>query len=74
VARIAEGAGRTPAQVLLRWCVQRGVIVLAKSTRRERLAGNAQIFDFELSDSDITALDALDRTGGTAEARESKWW
>jgi diketogulonate reductase-like aldo/keto reductase len=74
VARVAEGGGRTPAQVLLRWCVERGTIVLAKSTRRERLEENARIFDFELSDDDLAALDGLDRTGGTDAARESKWW
>jgi 2,5-diketo-D-gluconate reductase A len=74
VARIAERVGRTPAQVLLRWCVQRGVIVITKSTHRERLAENAGIFDFELADEDVRALDALDRTGGTDQALERKWW
>jgi diketogulonate reductase-like aldo/keto reductase len=74
VARIAVRAGRTAAQVLLRWCVQRETIVLAKSTRRERLEENAAIFDFELSDDDLAALDALDRTDGSDRARERKWW
>jgi 2,5-diketo-D-gluconate reductase A len=74
VGRVAQRLGRSPAQVLLRWCVQRGVVVLTKSTHRERLEENAQIFDFELSDEDIGALDALDRTGGTDQAREDKWW
>jgi 2,5-diketo-D-gluconate reductase A len=74
VARVAERVGRTPAQVLLRWCLQRGTIVLPKSTHRERIEENAQIFDFSLSDEDMTPLDALDTTGGTADARERKWW
>ena len=74
VTRIAEGVGRTPAQVLLRWCLQRSVPVIPKSTRRERIEENAQIFDFTLSDEDMAALDALDRTGGTGRARERKWW
>jgi 2,5-diketo-D-gluconate reductase A len=74
VTRIAERIGRTPAQVLLRWCVQRGTILLPKSTHRERIEQNAQIFDFALSDEDMHALDALDRTGGTDKARERKWW
>ena len=65
VRQIAERVGRTPAQVLLRWSVQRDLIVLPKSTHRDRIEGNAQIFDFTLSDVDIAALDALDRTGGT---------
>jgi 2,5-diketo-D-gluconate reductase A len=74
VARIAERVGRSPAQVLLRWCLQREAIVLPKSTHRERIAQNGEIFDFELSDHDVAALDALDSTGGTDQARESKWW
>jgi diketogulonate reductase-like aldo/keto reductase len=71
VARIAERTGRTAAQVLLAWCRQRGAVVLAKSTRRERLAENLGSLDVELSPDE---LDTLDRTGGTTEARESKWW
>jgi 2,5-diketo-D-gluconate reductase A len=74
VARIAGRAQRTPAQVLLRWCLQRGTVVLAKSTHRERIEENAQIFDFELSDEEMLALDALDWTGGTDRAREQRWW
>jgi diketogulonate reductase-like aldo/keto reductase len=74
VARVAEAVGRTSAQVLLRWCLQRGTIVLPKSTHRERIEQNAQIFDFALSDDDMTTLDALDVTGGTDSARERKWW
>jgi diketogulonate reductase-like aldo/keto reductase len=74
VARIAEGVDRTPAQVLIRWCLQRDLVVLPKSTHRERIEQNGQVFDFSLSDEDMAALDALDATGGTDRARESKWW
>ena len=74
VAGIAERVGRSPAQVLVRWCLQRGTIVLPKSTHRERIEANAQVFDFALSDEDMAVLDGLDRTGGTDRARESKWW
>ena len=74
VKRIASLVGRTPAQVLLRWCVERGIPVIPKSTHRERIAENAQIFDFRLSDDDIACLDALDRTRGTDRARERRWW
>jgi 2,5-diketo-D-gluconate reductase A len=74
VARIAERIGRTPAQVLLRWSLQRAGIVIPKSTHRDRIEENARIFDFALSDEDLAALDALDTTGGTEEARERKWW
>ncbi len=72
--QIAERIGRTPAQVLLRWCLQRDTVVIPKSTHRERIEENAQIFDFELSGEDMAALDALDRTAGTDRAREQKWW
>jgi diketogulonate reductase-like aldo/keto reductase len=74
VARVAEKLGRTPAQTLVRWCLQRGTIVLPKSTHRERIAQNADVFDFELSEEDMAALDALDGTGATDRAREGKWW
>ena len=74
VGRIAARVGRTPAQVLLRWCVQRELIVIPKSTHRERIEENARIFDFVLSDEDMTALDALDETGRTDRALEEPWW
>jgi 2,5-diketo-D-gluconate reductase A len=74
VLRIAEGHGRTPAQVLLRWCVQREIPVIPKSTHQDRIEQNGQIFDFALSVEDLAALDALDRTRGTATAQERKWW
>jgi diketogulonate reductase-like aldo/keto reductase len=74
VARIASRLERTPVQVLLRWCAQRGIPVIPKSTHRERIEENARIFDFTLSDADVAQLDALDRTSGTDRALERKWW
>src|SRR5216684_630254 len=74
VQRIASAIGRTPAQVLLRWSLQHELVVIPKSTHRERIAENAQIFDFTLSDEDMAALDALDRTSGTDRALERTWW
>ncbi|HEV7941652.1 MAG TPA: aldo/keto reductase [Solirubrobacteraceae bacterium] len=74
VGQIAERVGRTPAQVLLRWCVQQGIPVIPKSTHPERIKENAQIFDFTLSDEDVAALESLDATGGTERALEHKWW
>jgi diketogulonate reductase-like aldo/keto reductase len=74
VQRVAERAGHTPAQVLLRWCVQHGLAVVAKSMHPERIKENAQIFDFALSEADMAELDALDKTGGSSEAIEQKWW
>jgi 2,5-diketo-D-gluconate reductase A len=74
VTRVAQRAGRTPAQVLLRWCLQHGLPVITKSTHRERIHENAQIFDFTLSELDMAELDALDQTNGTDRALEQKWW
>ncbi len=74
VVRVASRVGRTPAQVLLRWCLQHELIVVAKSTHRERIDENAQVFDFALSEQDLAELDGLDRTGGTERALERPWW
>jgi 2,5-diketo-D-gluconate reductase A len=61
IGRIAERLGRSPAQVTLRWHVQRGVVVFPKSVTRSRIEENFAIFDFELEDADMTAISALDR-------------
>jgi diketogulonate reductase-like aldo/keto reductase len=74
INEIAARLGRTPAQVLLRWCIEQDVPVLAKSTHQERIQQNAEIFDFELADQDRELLDALDTTKGTGEGQERKWW
>jgi diketogulonate reductase-like aldo/keto reductase len=74
VAEIADRLGRTPAQVLIRWCLQRDLVVLPKSTHRERIEENAQVFDFTLPDDAMAALDTLDGTAGTDLALERKWW
>jgi len=74
VNRVAERVGRTPAQVLLRWCLQHDLLVISKSTHRERIGENAQIFDFALSSQDMAELDGLDQTNGTDRALESTWW
>ena len=74
VRRIAESLGRTPAQVLLRWCIERDIPVIPKSTHRERIVENSRVFDFALSSDDLAQLDQLDRTDGTDRALETKWW
>jgi 2,5-diketo-D-gluconate reductase A len=61
VQRIADAVGRTPAQVVLRWHIQRGDVVFPKSITPQRIRENFELFDFELTDSDIDALTALDR-------------
>ena len=69
VVEIAKRLGREPSQILLRWGIQHGAVEIPKSVRRDRIVSNAQIFDFELSDDDMRALDGLDRTGGTGSVR-----
>ena len=66
ITRIAQRLGRTPAQVTLRWHLQRGDIVFPKSVTQSRVEENFDVFGFELTDQDlaaITALDRHDRTG-----------
>jgi diketogulonate reductase-like aldo/keto reductase len=63
VAQIAADVGRAPANVLLRWAVQRGTIVLPKSVTAARIASNADIFSFELSAAQMAAINALDKPG-----------
>ena len=69
ITAVAERLGRTPAQVMLRWAIQHQAVVIPKSTHEERIRSNAQLFDFELEDDDMRALDALDRTNASARAR-----
>ena len=57
---IAQRHGKSVGQVVLRWLVQRGIVVLAKSVRKDRMAENIAVFDFELADSDMTRIAALD--------------
>jgi diketogulonate reductase-like aldo/keto reductase len=60
IGAIAEAHGKTPAQVMLRWGLQEGRSVIPKSTNPSRIAENIDVFDFELSGSEITAIDRLD--------------
>jgi 2,5-diketo-D-gluconate reductase A len=61
ITRSAEAQHKTPAQVVLRWHIQRGDVVFPKSVHRERIKSNFEIFDFELSDADMDAISGLDR-------------
>jgi len=60
-AQLAEKYSKSPAQIILRWNLQKGVVTIPKSSKSERIAANADIFDFELSQEDISHLDKLDR-------------
>ena len=57
---ISRKVGRSPAQVVLRWHIQRGLIVIPKSTHQERIEQNAQVFDFTLDEDDMNAISAMD--------------
>lgn len=60
LAEIGSKYGKSVAQVALRWLIQRGVIIIPKSTHVERMRQNLDIFDFTLSDEDMAAIAALD--------------
>lgn len=59
VQKLSQVYGRTPAQIILRWHLQKGVILIPKSVHRERIRENIQIFDFELSPEDMEKIDSL---------------
>jgi 2,5-diketo-D-gluconate reductase A len=63
VTTAAEAHGKTPAQVVIRWHLQTGNIVFPKSNRRERMAENFDVFDFELSNTELATITALERGG-----------
>lgn len=67
VTAIAESYGKSLAQVILRWHVQHGTVVIPKSVHRERMAENIDIFDFELTEAEVRIIDALER-GGRVDA------
>ena len=60
LAEIGHKYGKSVAQVALRWLIQRGVIIIPKSTHIERMQQNIDIFDFALSDDDMAAIATLD--------------
>jgi diketogulonate reductase-like aldo/keto reductase len=70
IGEIAKTHGKSPAQVMLRWHVQRGRSVIPKSTKPARIAENFAVFDFELTDQQLAAIDALDtgKRGGPEPA------
>lgn len=61
VNEIGKKYGKTAAQVMLRWNIQRGVVVIPKSTHKERMEENFKVFDFKLTDEDMAAIAALDQ-------------
>ena len=63
LVEIGRRHGKTPAQVSIRWILQRGIVTIPKSVHRERLAENADVYDFELSAEEVATIEGLDRGG-----------
>ena len=59
VMEISQKYGKTPAQVLIRWNLQHGVVTIPKSSTPERMVENAQVFDFQISEDDMASIDSL---------------
>ena len=60
ITKLAEKYKKSPAQIILRWDIQRGIITIPKSQNPERIKENFEIFDFELTDEEVKAIDGLD--------------
>ena len=60
LTEIGAAHGKSVAQVVLRWLIQRGVVVIPKSVRPDRMAQNLDVFDFELTDEQMARIAALD--------------
>eukprot|EP00752_Nemacystus_decipiens_P003756 g3460.t1 len=69
ICEIAQKVGKSPAQVIIRWHLQRGVTVIPKSVTESRILANKDIFDFELCDEDVVAIDKL----GERKIRMCNW-
>lgn len=61
INQLAKKYGKTPAQIILRWNLQKEVVTIPKSVKKERILSNSQIFDFELSIEDVNIINGLDR-------------
>ena len=59
ITSLAIKYSKTPAQLMIRWGIQQGLVVIPKSTREERIRENSQVFDFDISDDDMRSLDSL---------------
>ena len=61
IVQLAEKYKKTPAQIMLRWHIQRGIVVIPKSTHIERMEENFNVFDFTISEEDMEIISALDK-------------
>ena len=67
IVRLAEKYGATPAQIMLRWCLQNGVLPLTKSLRPERIKENVEVFGFEIGYGDMRKIDSIEYYGGSGQ-------
>ncbi len=74
LSEIASSYSRTPAQIVLRWHLQHGVAIIPKSTNPARIAENAQLYDFQLDESSMQAIDALNREDRVIKWRPEENW
>jgi 2,5-diketo-D-gluconate reductase A len=65
IREIAARHGKTPAQIILRWHLQQGRIVIPKSVTPARIRENLQVFDFDLTEAELAAVNVLERNGRT---------
>jgi diketogulonate reductase-like aldo/keto reductase len=61
LARVGSHYGKTPAQVMIRWGLQHGLVEIPKSTHKERIMENSNVFDFQINDSDMKEIDSIDK-------------
>ena len=71
---IADKVHKTPAQILLRWCIQNGYIALPKSSRSDRIRENANVFDFEIPLECMEKLNGLEEGFRTGKNKIGKAW
>ena len=69
ISGLAAKYGKSPAQIVLRWHIEHGLVTIPKSFRPERIAENIDSFDFELIADEVTAIDAMDRGARRARPR-----
>jgi len=74
IPAIAAAHGKSPAQVVLRWHLQNGIVVIPKSNSRQRMAENFDVFDFELSADEMAGLDALDQGKRVGSDPDTATW
>lgn len=72
LVKIGEKYGKTTAQVILRYIVQLGAIPIPKSSNKQRIRQNIDIFDFELTDEEVAVLDSFDCNGRAVTAEEMR--